>query len=187
MTDCVLYSESTCVSEVNAAENKARTQLPGLLDTAYNGIRCTRPNARVVVVDYPRSTTWPSVLRRAERHLPRQDQRGRRRAGRRSPARGPRHGFAFADVRAGSPPATRSATATAWLHSVDLGNFVAVVPPDRCRPVAACYLRRSPRTRARARPRRLYPPATEGRISTSAPAGTGAPSPPSARASSPSM
>ena len=45
MEDCVIYSTDTCVSEVNAAENKARNQLPGWLDTTYNGIRSHAPNA----------------------------------------------------------------------------------------------------------------------------------------------
>jgi len=53
MEDCVLYSTSTCVSEVNTAENNARNQLPGLLNTVYNNIRSHAPNAKVVVLDYP--------------------------------------------------------------------------------------------------------------------------------------
>ncbi len=54
MEDCVIYSTSTCVNEVNAAETKARNQLPAWLDATYNGIRSHAPSARVVVVDYPR-------------------------------------------------------------------------------------------------------------------------------------
>ncbi|MCW2494585.1 MAG: secreted hydrolase [Jatrophihabitans sp.] len=53
MEDCVLYSTSTCVSEVNTAEANARAQLPGLLNTVYNNIRSHAPNAKVVVLGYP--------------------------------------------------------------------------------------------------------------------------------------
>ncbi|WP_091613022.1 SGNH/GDSL hydrolase family protein [Micromonospora mirobrigensis] len=53
MTTCVLYSESQCVAAVQAAEDKARAQLPGLLANVYNGIRGRSPSARVVVVGYP--------------------------------------------------------------------------------------------------------------------------------------
>jgi lysophospholipase L1-like esterase len=54
MVDCNLYSDSTCVNEINAAENTARTQLPGWLDTLYSDIRAKAPNAKVVVLSYPR-------------------------------------------------------------------------------------------------------------------------------------
>jgi lysophospholipase L1-like esterase len=54
MVDCNLYSDSTCVNEINAAENTARTQLPGWLDTLYSQIRAKAPSAKVVVLSYPR-------------------------------------------------------------------------------------------------------------------------------------
>jgi lysophospholipase L1-like esterase len=53
MEDCILYSTSTCVSDVDTAEANARSELPGLLNTVYNNIRSAAPNARVVVLDYP--------------------------------------------------------------------------------------------------------------------------------------
>ncbi|MEO6700080.1 MAG: SGNH/GDSL hydrolase family protein [Jatrophihabitantaceae bacterium] len=53
MQTCVLGSDSDCVNAVNAAEAKARTTLPGLLNTTYNNIRSHAPNAQVVVLDYP--------------------------------------------------------------------------------------------------------------------------------------
>jgi lysophospholipase L1-like esterase len=61
MIDCNLYSDTTCVNEINAAENTARTQLPGWLDTLYSDIRAKAPNAKVVVLSYPRfydNNTW---------------------------------------------------------------------------------------------------------------------------------
>jgi lysophospholipase L1-like esterase len=54
MIDCNLYGDSTCVNEINAAENTARTQLPGWLDTLYSQIRARAPSAKVVVLSYPR-------------------------------------------------------------------------------------------------------------------------------------
>lgn len=53
MTTCVLYGTSSCVAAVNAAEAKAQSTLPGLLNTTYNNIRSHAPNAQVVVLDYP--------------------------------------------------------------------------------------------------------------------------------------
>jgi lysophospholipase L1-like esterase len=53
MQTCVLYGTSDCVNAVNAAEAKAQSQLPALLNTTYSGIRSHAPNAHVVVLDYP--------------------------------------------------------------------------------------------------------------------------------------
>ncbi len=53
METCVLQGTSACVSAVQAAENKAQTQLPGLLNTLYSAISAQAPSARVVVLDYP--------------------------------------------------------------------------------------------------------------------------------------
>jgi lysophospholipase L1-like esterase len=61
MIDCNLYGDSTCVNEINAAENTARTQLPGWLDSLYSQIRAKAPSAKVVVLSYPRfydTNTW---------------------------------------------------------------------------------------------------------------------------------
>ncbi|HZZ96978.1 MAG TPA: SGNH/GDSL hydrolase family protein [Jatrophihabitantaceae bacterium] len=53
MEDCNLYSDDTCVSEIQAAEDDAQANLPGKLDTLYGAIRSDAPNANVVVLDYP--------------------------------------------------------------------------------------------------------------------------------------
>jgi len=53
MQTCVLYGTSDCVAAVNAAETKAQTVLPGLLNTMYNAISSHAPYAKVVVLDYP--------------------------------------------------------------------------------------------------------------------------------------
>ncbi|MEU3456445.1 SGNH/GDSL hydrolase family protein [Micromonospora sp. NPDC006766] len=53
MTTCVLQGESQCIAAVQAAEDKARSELPGKLANVYNGIKGKAPSARVVVVGYP--------------------------------------------------------------------------------------------------------------------------------------
>ena len=129
MEDCVLYGTSTCVSEVNAAENVARTQLPGWLDTTYNGIRSRSPNARVVVVDYPRfyhdlwycvglSSTSRNKINEGADVLDGVIQ-----------AAASRHGFAFADVRSAFANGHEICDSNSWLHSVDWSNITQSYHP----------------------------------------------------------
>ncbi|MGW6915227.1 SGNH/GDSL hydrolase family protein [Kitasatospora sp. NPDC054939] len=54
MQTCVLESDSACLSAVATAKNYATTTLPGKLDQVYSAIRAKAPNARVVVMGYPR-------------------------------------------------------------------------------------------------------------------------------------
>ncbi|MFU8849993.1 SGNH/GDSL hydrolase family protein [Micromonospora sp. SL1-18] len=53
MTTCVVNGESACIAAVNAAEDKARRELPPKLDNVYKAIRARAPSARVVVIAYP--------------------------------------------------------------------------------------------------------------------------------------
>ena len=53
MEDCNLYSDQTCVDEIQAAEDDAQATLPGKLGTLYDDIRADAPNATVAVLDYP--------------------------------------------------------------------------------------------------------------------------------------
>lgn len=131
MEDCVLYSTDTCVSEVDAAENTARTKLPGWLDTTYNGIRSHAPNARVVVVDYPRfyhdvwyciglSSTDRSKINEGADVLDGVIQ-----------AAASRHGFAFADVRSAFANGHEICDgSSSWLHSVDWDDVVQSYHPN---------------------------------------------------------
>jgi lysophospholipase L1-like esterase len=124
MADCVLYSTDTCVSELNAAENVARTSLPGWLDTTYNGISSHAPSARVVVMDYPRfyhdlwycvglSSTDRNKINEAADVLDGVIQ-----------SAASRHGFAFGDVRAAFANGHEICDgSSSWLHSVDLSNL----------------------------------------------------------------
>ncbi|MFJ8863524.1 SGNH/GDSL hydrolase family protein [Streptomyces sp. NPDC102451] len=54
MQTCVLQSEATCVARVNTAVSEMQNTLPGRLDSLYTGIRSRAPQARVVVLGYPR-------------------------------------------------------------------------------------------------------------------------------------
>ena len=130
MEDCVLYGTDTCVSEVNAAENTARTSLPGWLDTTYNGIRSHAPNAKVVVLDYPRfyhdlwycvglSSTSRKKINEGADVLDGVIQ-----------SAASRHGFVFADVRAAFANGHEICDGSAsWLHSVDWSNVVQSYHP----------------------------------------------------------
>ncbi|CAM5438082.1 lipase 1 [Streptomyces badius] len=54
MQDCVLGSEATCLSSVDAAVGQMNNTLPGSLDSLYDNIRARAPQAQVVVLGYPR-------------------------------------------------------------------------------------------------------------------------------------
>ncbi|MER5387527.1 SGNH/GDSL hydrolase family protein [Saccharopolyspora sp. NPDC002686] len=52
--DCLLGTDEKCDSAVAGGEDKARNELPAKLDTTYANIREAAPNAKVVVLGYPR-------------------------------------------------------------------------------------------------------------------------------------
>jgi len=54
ITRCALPWPWTCTTQINNANTYIRNTLPGALDNLYNQIRAKAPNARVVVVGYPR-------------------------------------------------------------------------------------------------------------------------------------
>ncbi|MEV4760538.1 SGNH/GDSL hydrolase family protein [Micromonospora sp. NPDC049559] len=54
ITQCAKPWPYTCWAEIDAAENKIRNTLPASLDQLYARIRSLAPNAKVVVVGYPR-------------------------------------------------------------------------------------------------------------------------------------
>ncbi|MCL2544012.1 MAG: SGNH/GDSL hydrolase family protein [Nocardioidaceae bacterium] len=122
MEDCVLYSTSTCVSELNAAEAAMKSTLPGLLNTVYNNIRSHAPNAHVVVLGYPRfydlskssscvglSTDDRTKINEAADVLD----------GVISTAVGAHANFAFADVRSAFANGHEICDGSAWLHSTN--------------------------------------------------------------------
>src|SRR5689334_5400124 len=54
ITRCALPWPWTCTTDINNANNYIRNTLPGALNNLYTQIRAKAPNARVVVVGYPR-------------------------------------------------------------------------------------------------------------------------------------
>ncbi|SDC51928.1 SGNH/GDSL hydrolase family protein [Actinokineospora iranica] len=54
MTTCTTGSDSQCVSKVNQSAANAETALPAKLDNTYAEIKKRSPNARVIVLGYPR-------------------------------------------------------------------------------------------------------------------------------------
>ncbi len=123
MEDCVLYSTTTCVNEINAAENTARTQLPGWLDNAYNAIHSHAPYAKVVVLDYPRfyHDKWYCIgLSSTDR---KKINEGADVLDGVISAAASRHGFAFGDVRPAFANGHEICDSGSWLHSVDWTNI----------------------------------------------------------------
>ncbi|MEO8888519.1 MAG: SGNH/GDSL hydrolase family protein [Jatrophihabitantaceae bacterium] len=130
MLDCVLYSTSTCVNDLNSAEAVARTSLPGWLDAAYDSIRSHAPSAKVVVLDYPRlyhnlwycfglSSTDRNKINEAADVLDGV-----------IASAASRHGFAFGDVRAAFAGGHEICDGgSSWLHSVDLGDITESYHP----------------------------------------------------------
>lgn len=123
MTTCVLQSESTCVNRVNQAKAYVDSTLPGQLDQVYNAIDGRSPNARVVVIGYPRfyklNGTCAAGLTEGERaaingaadHLNAAIAK-----------RAADHGFTYASV-VGSFTGHEICSGSAWLHSVNWGNI----------------------------------------------------------------
>jgi lysophospholipase L1-like esterase len=119
MEDCVIYGTDTCVSDVNQAENEAQTQLPGELDTVYDNIRSHAPNARVVVLSYPRfyDDQWYCVgLSSTSRD---KINEGADVLDGVISSAASRHGFVFADVRSSFASGHEICDSGSWLHSVD--------------------------------------------------------------------
>ncbi|MEH0934901.1 SGNH/GDSL hydrolase family protein [Micromonospora psammae] len=54
ITSCRFGSTSTCTNAVNDAKAFATSTLPGRLDATYSAIRSRAPNARLIVLGYPR-------------------------------------------------------------------------------------------------------------------------------------
>ncbi|MFD7703047.1 SGNH/GDSL hydrolase family protein [Streptomyces caelestis] len=122
MTTCVLQSDSTCLSRIATAKAYVDSTLPGKLDGVYSAIRDRAPNARVVVLGYPRfyklgasciglSETKRKAVNDAADHL---DNAIARRAG--------AHGFTFGDVRT-TFTGHEICSGSSWLHSVDWLNI----------------------------------------------------------------
>ncbi len=121
MEDCNLHGTTRCVDEINAAENVARTQLPGWLGTLYTEIRAHAPNAHVVVLGYPRFydlSAWycPGLSGTSRAKI----NEGADVLDSVIQAAAGGHGFSYADVRASFASGHEICDWDKWLHSVDL-------------------------------------------------------------------
>jgi len=125
LEDCVIFGTSTCVSEINAAENQARAILPGRFDALYSAIHTRSPGARAVILGYPRfydTSAWFCFGLSDTSH--RKINEGADVLDGLAQAAAGRHGFAFGDVRsrfaAGHEICDGSSS---WLHAVDFGDL----------------------------------------------------------------
>ncbi|MEU3557012.1 SGNH/GDSL hydrolase family protein [Streptomyces fragilis] len=119
MQTCVLSTETTCLNRINTARSYISSTLPGNLNALYTDIRNRAPNARVVVIGYPRfydvaavcaglSDTKRTAINSAADLLNSVTSQ-----------RAAAYGFRFGDVR---PPFTghEICSGSSWLHSVNI-------------------------------------------------------------------
>jgi lysophospholipase L1-like esterase len=128
METCAVEGTTQCVNAVQAAENLANSQLPGLLDKVYDGIRSAAPNARVVVLDYPvfyQLNTFCVGLSTTS-HV-KIDEGINLVDGILSAAAG-RHGFTFADVRS-IFVGHQLCSGDKWLHALNLFDITESYHP----------------------------------------------------------
>lgn len=59
ITTCTLNSDQTCIDRVNTAKTYVQNTLPSLLDNVYRAVKSKAPNAKLVVLSYPRFYTVP--------------------------------------------------------------------------------------------------------------------------------
>ncbi|MFI2434021.1 SGNH/GDSL hydrolase family protein [Streptomyces sp. NPDC018693] len=122
MTTCVTSSDSTCISRINTARAYVDSTLPGKLDTVYDAISSRAPNARVVVLGYPRfyklgttcvglSETKRKAINDASDHLAAAIAK-----------RAAAHGFVWGDVRSAFT-GHEICSGSSWLHSVNWFNI----------------------------------------------------------------
>ncbi|MFF8311723.1 SGNH/GDSL hydrolase family protein [Streptomyces lydicus] len=118
MTTCALQGESACLARVAQARTYIDNTLPGRLDTVYSAIAQKAPNARVVVLGYPRfyriggsCIAGLSDKSRTAINAAADDINGV------TAKRAADHGFSFADVTT-TFTGHELCSGSAWLHSV---------------------------------------------------------------------
>jgi lysophospholipase L1-like esterase len=122
MTTCVISTDSVCLDRINTARSYITSTLPGNLNALYTDIDNRAPNARVVVLGYPKfynvaalcvglSDTKRSAINAASDHLNSVIS-----------ARAAAYGFAFGDVRP-TFAGHELCSGSAWLHSVNWTNL----------------------------------------------------------------
>ncbi|WP_137990283.1 SGNH/GDSL hydrolase family protein [Streptomyces vilmorinianum] len=123
MTTCVLQSEATCINRVNQAKAYVDSTLPGKLDAVYSAIRAKAPNARVVVLGYPRFyKLGGSCIAGLSENERRAINDGADHLNAATAKRAADHGYTFASV---VPAFTghEICSGSSWLHSVNWLNI----------------------------------------------------------------
>lgn len=130
METCVLEGTDECVAAVNAAEAKAQSQLPGLLNTTYNGIRSHAPNAKVVVLDYPvfYDLSASLCIGLSDESRTKIDE-GINLADGIIKTAATSHGFTFADVRSQFVGHQLCSGGTKWLHALNFTDITESYHP----------------------------------------------------------
>ncbi|KAB1153721.1 SGNH/GDSL hydrolase family protein [Micromonospora sp. DT46] len=123
MSTCVLQGTTQCVAAVQAAQDKARAQLPGLLRNVYNGIKTRAPSARVVVVGYPvfyqLGTTCIGLSATSRAKI----NEGINLVDDLTRTAAVAAGFKFADVRSQFVGHQLCSSGTKWLHALNFANL----------------------------------------------------------------
>ncbi|GAA4205272.1 SGNH/GDSL hydrolase family protein [Actinocatenispora rupis] len=131
MQTCALQGTTACVNAVQAAEDTARSEMPGKLDNTYANIRSHAPNAHVVVLSYPvfyqlntSGCVGLSETSRAkiDEGINLLDDITRDAVGRQS-------GFAFADVRDIWVGHQLCSGGTKWLHALNFADITESYHP----------------------------------------------------------
>jgi lysophospholipase L1-like esterase len=123
MSTCALQGTSACVAAVQAAEDKANTTVPGLLDNVYNAISSHAPNARVVVLGYPAFYQLGTICIGLSSTSRAKINEGINLLDSVLSAAAARHGFRFGDVRSIFVGHQLCSGGTKWLHAL---NFLDI-------------------------------------------------------------
>jgi hypothetical protein len=122
MTTCVLQSDSSCLARVATARAYVESTLPGRLDSVYSAIRAKAPNARVVVIGYPRfyklGTSCVGLSEAKRKAINDASDLLNTTIAKRAAD----HGFTFGDVR-GRFTGHEICSGSSWLHSVNWLNI----------------------------------------------------------------
>ncbi|GAA1907031.1 SGNH family lipase [Streptomyces sodiiphilus] len=119
MITCVLQGTSSCVNRVNQANAYIANQLPARLDAVYSQIRAKAPNARVVVLGYPRmyklnGSCWVGISETSRAAINGAADNIHAVTSQRAAA----HGFVYGDVRGTFAGHEICGNLTEWIHSV---------------------------------------------------------------------
>jgi lysophospholipase L1-like esterase len=125
LQDCILYGTDTCVSEINTAEDQARTTLAGRLDVLYSAIRGRSPSAHVVAVGYPRLYDTSTFICIGISDTSRNKiNEGADVLDDVVSAAAANHGFSFADVRSRFAAGHEICDGdSSWLHSLNVADI----------------------------------------------------------------